>query len=402
MRATDILKRLAHADGFESQVVARNHLREGLVKMTDEARGNFFAKVTVRPRPVRLAASGVWVIPHPLAQALYQGMEGWDAPRPIDVAAALERQHDWVVGMPRDVSLYVLGMGERPLSPSVLPYDQPVRREYPCGLVLEPADPAMLSRSAAAQAVLLALSGKDLSTEGIERLAATAAAGAVIASEPMRQALAAALEAGELYGAAEAFAQALLAADVTGYARKAPVDWQAPADPDCEVVVDGWQVREFGPEGGRFCAIVAASIRNHPYIGNGDSMSRSSPLIWIDEKLGWARTQSRLYRLGLTPTQLQAEHERQAVEAEAKYQQTLAGIQEIREAGRGLPDLSGQIDWDHLEATAGYVICATPELREVLTVVIERGTLSEAGAAVAAEMLERVSWALSPGDELDF
>lgn len=313
MRAIDILKQLAHAEGFEPRVIAKVTLRERLAKLPDEERTAFFTENTVRPRRVRLAAPGVWVSPHPFARAVYLGLLGCDDPRPVDVAAALGEQHGWKIGIPKDVAEYLLGIGERVLEPKVLLYDQLVRREYPsCGLVLEPADPALLGRNPVAQAITVALAGKDISADGIKRLVATAAAGAVIASPDLRPALEQAVADGQLFGAAEAFARALLEAKAEGYATRAPADWTPPAEPDQEVRVEGWRVLEIEDGQGSYFALTAIVIHNHPYIY--DSLSRSSPILWIDEQQGWCRTQSRIYRLGKTAEQVK-------VEAETRRQQ---------------------------------------------------------------------------------
>lgn len=396
MRAIAIIRQLAHTDGFDAQVVAKTTLRDRLAKLTADEHRGFLADLR---RSGKLAAPGVFVIANPLAVLVYQGLENLEIdPRPVDVAGALEAQHGWTIGMPRDVSLYMLGMGERPLSPSVLPYDQAERREFACGLILEPADQQMVRRTPVAQIVLQALSGKDLSAEGIERLAATAAAGAVIATPSMRQELAECLSHGELYGAAEAFAQALLSTESGGYATRAPADWVPPAEPDAEVRVDGWRVAEIEDRSGRYFALVASTIHGHPYISNGSNLSRSSPILWIDIEQGWCRTQSRLYRLGPTVEQRREEQRQQA---EAERQRGVVAIQEIRAVANTLPvELIRSIDWDHLERVAGECVFASPELREVLVMVLERGALTEASAAVVEGILERAEAILTL--DLDF
>lgn len=395
MRATDILRQLAHTEGFDPRVVSKCTLRQRMAKLSSEERRGYLAELR---RTGKLVAPGIFAFADPLAAAVYQG---WvPSPRPVDVAAALEQQEGWIVGMPRDVALYMMGMGERPLAPAVLPYDQPIRREYPCGLVLEPADPALLRRNPIAQAVLLALAGQDLSEDGIRRMVSVAAAGAIISASSMRLELAECLIRGELYGAAEVFAQALVAVGQTGYSTRAPADWTPPADADRQVVVDGWRVEEFGEGDDVFHALTGASVRNHPYIGQGECFTRSSPILWIDRKLGWAKTQSRLYRLGLTHAQWQAERKRQAAEAEARWQRTVEAIQEIRAAAEGLAVTAE--DWDSLELTGGAFVLPSAELRETLVIVLERGGLSEAATAVANEMLERLGSSLDSGMDADF
>jgi hypothetical protein len=38
-------------------------------------------------------------------------------------------------------------------------------------------------------------------------------------------------------------------------------------------------------------------LLGHPVLGD-TNLAQSSPLVWIDERAGYARTVSRLYRLG--------------------------------------------------------------------------------------------------------
>ena len=77
----------------------------------------------------------------------------------------------------------------------------------------------------------------------------------------------------------------------------APRAWEPPAVDDPTIAfVDEWWLRESRAGNGEL--MLAARYLDHPTLGSQESLSHSSPLIWIDEGRGWARTVSRHYRLG--------------------------------------------------------------------------------------------------------
>lgn len=87
-----------------------------------------------------------------------------------------------------------------------------------------------------------------------------------------------------------AVAQAILAVP-TVVPRTAPEGFIPPVE-TCPTA-HGWRLAEFGDRE----VLVADLVTGHPDLGD-DRLKRSSPLMWVDERIGWARTTSRFYRLG--------------------------------------------------------------------------------------------------------
>lgn len=202
-------------------------------------------------------------------------------PPPFEIAAALCRLHGRKMAVPMDVAEFVLGLRHRPrLYDVVGPFgwDGEERLES-AGVVLEPADPRIVSLSPAAQAV--ALAGSRVTEERLRE-----AANGVLGST--REWLAADLP--SLTPEEREVAEAILAVPV-GAARKAPEGFMPPSE-NCPTV-HGWKVAGFGDRE----VLSAEWVTGHPTLGDSP-LSHSSLLVWIDEELGWARTLSRFYRLG--------------------------------------------------------------------------------------------------------
>jgi hypothetical protein len=104
------------------------------------------------------------------------------------------------------------------------------------------------------------------------------------------------VQAGKLQGAALQLAQAIMAAVDEGasLAEQAPTGFDPAAhEADAPRIYD-WSVYT-GTDGARY--LIAQRIENHPHIRDGNSLGTSTALVWLDTKLGWARTRSRYYRL---------------------------------------------------------------------------------------------------------
>jgi hypothetical protein len=60
-------------------------------------------------------------------------------------------------------------------------------------------------------------------------------------------------------------------------------------------LISGWGVAWVQHE----CPVLLGTVTGHPVVGVGDlPVTMTSPVLWIDEHAGWARTVSRWYRLG--------------------------------------------------------------------------------------------------------
>lgn len=80
--------------------------------------------------------------------------------------------------------------------------------------------------------------------------------------------------------------------------RSAPAGWQPPMDDWSGATVFGdWYVEEVGIDGVRYHRLTGGRLEGHPFLVSPTPWWHSSPLVWIDRRRGWARTNSRLYRL---------------------------------------------------------------------------------------------------------
>jgi hypothetical protein len=159
-----------------------------------------------RLTPHIYAATNAW---GDLMLAQYGGRGEIETPAPHLVAIALCRQFGWRIALPTDVARHITGVGERPESVPVMPYNHSERREYPAlGLTLEPAPAALFDLSPAGQALALGLP-LDASEEGLLSIAAVAGRGAL--REPLlRKGLKQDLAAGLLGERARLVAEALV------------------------------------------------------------------------------------------------------------------------------------------------------------------------------------------------
>lgn len=239
-------------------------------------------------------------------------------PPPFEVAAALCRLHGQQMVIPIDVAEFVLGLRLRPrLYDVVGPFgwDGEDRLES-AGVVLEPADPRIVSLSPAGQAVALAMTSaegrsgtgpSDCADHRRDRSAASrrtacqavALAGSKLTEERLREAANGVLGSTREWLVADLpsltpeereVAEAILAVPV-GAPRNAPEGFVPPSEA-CPTV-HGWRVTGFGNRE----VLAAEWVTGHPTLGDAP-LSHSSLLVWIDEELGWARTLSRFYRLG--------------------------------------------------------------------------------------------------------
>lgn len=77
----------------------------------------------------------------------------------------------------------------------------------------------------------------------------------------------------------------------------APSNWSPPEDFDGPIVAGEWRLVPAVISGIEYRVIFGGDLFGHPGLPHASRNWRSSPVIWIDEKLGWAKTYSRLYKL---------------------------------------------------------------------------------------------------------
>jgi hypothetical protein len=77
----------------------------------------------------------------------------------------------------------------------------------------------------------------------------------------------------------------------------APSNWSPPTDFDGPTVAGEWSLVPAAITGIEYRVLFGGDLFGHPGLPHASRNWRSSPVIWIDEKLGWAKTYSRLYRL---------------------------------------------------------------------------------------------------------
>lgn len=220
-------------------------------------------------------------------------------PTPLRVAKALAREHIWRVALPVEISRFFMGRCSKPDVRKIdtFLYDQDIVRDYEkVGLKFKPVpDMRLLEFNPAGQVIWHHIHYET----GISRKAliedARYAAAAWFNDPLFRGWLVADMRENRFEGLELFLAQAIMNAfeEEIGIAREAPADFN-PSEHEAEATrIFGWQLVEGR---GRFF-LRAHRIENHAHISDGDSLDRSTPLVWIDEKLGWARTRSRYYRL---------------------------------------------------------------------------------------------------------
>ena len=213
-------------------------------------------------------------------------------PKPADVAVALCRHFGWKIAIPVPLARFWLGLETRPNDFKEFIYNKPTARTYDdVGLTLLPSDNARLFElSTLGQMIKLGVPA-DMPVQQLQDLGRHAAHG-YFDKERARELLLKDLSNGLLNGREFIVARAFLDARDTGVQHKAPEDFD-PAQHDDAPRLTNWTTFEHGGE----LLLAARRIDGHPRISDGDKLIHSSPLIWIDKKLGWSRTQSRFYRL---------------------------------------------------------------------------------------------------------
>ncbi len=216
-------------------------------------------------------------------------------PSPHRTALALGRQNGWKLGMPLSLAKFLLCLSDRPTTINQFPYDQIEPRKYEkAGVEFHPMAPEIRRLSAAGQVLALALP-KDAAADTLKEIGLTAMRGP-LGTPGVFRGLIRDEEQGYLNERELVVAEIIKSNfDSIEIPLRAPVDWVPPEDHDSAPFIDQWWI--FHVRQGNYHCLAADRMEGHPVLGRG-RLENSSPLLWIDERSGWARTMSRIYRLG--------------------------------------------------------------------------------------------------------
>ena len=217
-------------------------------------------------------------------------------PPPHETALALCRQHNWQLSFPLVFARFLLGLAERPIELPEIPYDGNIKRCYPkAGLTLVPAAPSLFNFSAAGQALTIGVP-REISEQKLVDIGEQAARGPLGLPEIIAG-LKRDLD-GRLGERERIVATSIVnAARDNGLILRAPPDWAPPPDISNVVRVEDWWIRQIEDGLGKYHCLAARTMTGHPVLGD-TNLAHSSPLVWLDERAGYARTVSRLYHLG--------------------------------------------------------------------------------------------------------
>jgi len=217
-------------------------------------------------------------------------------PPPHETAIALCRQNKWHLSFPPVFARFLLGLTEKPLELPEIPYDGIIVRQYPkAGLTMVPAAPSLLNLSAAGQVLTIGVP-QEISAEKLVEIGTHAARGP-LGLPKMVEGLKLYID--DRLGERERIVAISIinAARDNGLILSAPPDWAPPPDISNVVRVEDWWIRRIEDRQGEYYCLAARILLGHPVLGD-TNLAHSSPLVWLDERAGYARTVSRLYHLG--------------------------------------------------------------------------------------------------------
>ncbi|HQT65799.1 MAG: hypothetical protein B7Z71_00500 [Acidocella sp. 21-58-7] len=216
-------------------------------------------------------------------------------PAPHRIALALCRQNGWKLGVPLILARFLLGLSERPITIDSFPYDQPTPRNYTrAGVEFVPLTAEIGRLSPAGQALALALP-VHASEQTLREIGLLAVRGP-LGKPDLFVGLSRDRNFGFLNERELIVAEVIKSNfDSSEILLRAPVEWVPPAENTKTPFLEDWWVLHT-PYDNSLC-LAAHQLSNHPHLTAGN-LAYSSPLIWLDERLGWARTVSRIYRLG--------------------------------------------------------------------------------------------------------
>jgi hypothetical protein len=217
-------------------------------------------------------------------------------PPPHETALALCRQHNWRLSFPLVFARFLLGLTERPMELPEIPYDGIIKRHYAkAGLTLVPAEASLFNLSAAGQALTIRVP-REISEPKLVEIGVQAARG-YLGLPNIVEGLKRDFD-GRLGERERIVATFIInAARDNGLILRAPPDWAPPPDISNVVRVEHWWIRRIEDRQGEYYCLAARSLLGHPVLGD-TNLAHSSPLVWLDERAGYARIVSRLYHLG--------------------------------------------------------------------------------------------------------
>ena len=254
----------------------------------------------LRARDAILVAPRIYAVQNPIGVLMrrqYDAEYSVPVPPPHDTAAAICRQNGWELSLPLPFAQFLLGLSERPIELPELPYNQREVRTYTkASVTLIPGDQSVFGMSVAGQALTIALP-REASEPRLKEIGSLSARGP-LGRPQIVDGLKHDIDAG-LLGERELVAAKVIleTADDLDIPLRAPADWVPPASDAAVVCVDDWWVTLVKGGGDRYYCLAADQMTGHPVLGD-TRLAHSSPLVWLDEKLGYARTVSRVYRLG--------------------------------------------------------------------------------------------------------
>jgi hypothetical protein len=212
---------------------------------------------------------------------------------PSAVAYALALENKWRMALPTKMARFLLGLETKPTKHGAFFYDSDAPRHYPnVGLTLDPiADQSVFDLTPAGQAIRLGT--QDVLDPMKIREIVNFAASAWFSHAEIRTFLEEDLAAGLLRSREQQLANAILSTVSEGVGREAPGDFKPQDHSDAPKIID-WQIIR-DASGNEY--LRAAHIHGHAHIRDGRSLGFSTALVWIDERIGWARTRSRYYCL---------------------------------------------------------------------------------------------------------
>lgn len=219
-------------------------------------------------------------------------------PLPAAVAKELCVQHGWRVAMPVSLVKFLLGEREKPGANELnhFHYDRHDVKHYEkIDLSFKPAgDMSLFDLTPAGQIIRIGLQGNELDGDEWLLKRARFAASAWFRDKLFQKLLDEDLRAGRLEGRELVLAKIIMdELSEQRISRVAPREFN-PADHQAAARIEGWWIAKDEAGNEYLCACY---IEGHSHISDGDTLARSTAIVWIDESIGWARTRSRMYRL---------------------------------------------------------------------------------------------------------
>ena len=222
-------------------------------------------------------------------------------PASFQIAWALAKKNRWHLAVPIEISQFFMGKQSRMDMGKIrtFTFDQPTEQVYQIEspIIFQPsADHRLFELNAPSQTLFFHIQLHPNASEDELLADAKFAAASWLGEAQFKELIAQDLKAGRFHGRELFLANSILQAArmPTITEAHAPAGFD-PSPYEAEATrVYGWKIVEDDQIG---LHLRAKYIENHPHIRDGSSLAHSTALIWFDQKIGWARTRSRFYRL---------------------------------------------------------------------------------------------------------